>query len=206
MLEIIKLGGWPMLLLIICSVVSSTIILERLWALRTGRVLPPYLQILLRTWLQQGQLSNIPNTLERSPLGRLVQTALTHRHQGRARLKEAVEDAGRQLIHELERFLNTLGSIAAITPLLGLLGTVFGMIRMFAVLSVSGAGNAEALAAGIAEALYNTAGGLIVAIYSLLFYRYFRGQVDELALCMEREIILLVDLLQPVRSGESAAV
>ncbi|HXH04066.1 MAG TPA: MotA/TolQ/ExbB proton channel family protein [Candidatus Competibacteraceae bacterium] len=203
MLDIIKVGGWPMVLLILSSVVASAIILERLWALRSARVLPPSLLAALHAWGQQGRVIGKLGGLERSPLGQIVATALQHRHESRQLIKEAIEDTGRQLAHEMERFLNTLGTIAAITPLLGLLGTVFGMITMFSVLSVEGAGNAEALAHGISEALFNTAGGLIVAIYSLLFYRYLRGRVDELVIRLEREAIHLIDLLHGSRE-ESA--
>lgn len=130
-----------------------------------------------------------------SPLGRIVAAGLANRSRGRAILRERVEDAGRHVVHQLERFLNTLGTIAAISPLLGLLGTVAGMIKIFQIVSVQGNSNFSLLSVGIAEALVTTAAGLSVAIPSLLFYRYFHSRVDELVVRMEQETLELIDLL-----------
>ena len=130
-----------------------------------------------------------------SPLGRILRAGIANYYLGREAVKESLEDAGRQVVHELERYLNALGTIAAITPLLGLLGTVIGMIEVFNVISTQGTGNAELLAEGISKALVTTAGGLTVAIPSLLFYRYFRGRVDALVIKIEEEAMHLVDLV-----------
>ena len=197
MLELIKAGGWLMMPILACSLAAATIIIERLLALRRARVLPKQLVQTLRRWAELGAVS--PQDLEGlsfgSPLGRIVAAGLTHRGRDRAILRERVEDAGRHVVHELERFLNALGTIAAISPLLGLLGTVGGMIKIFQIVSVQGNSNFSLLSVGIAEALVTTAAGLTVAIPSLLFYRYFQARVDELVVDMEQETLHLVDLL-----------
>jgi len=199
--ELFIAGGWLMWPILLCSVVAMTIVVERLWSLRLVRVLPPNLVKALHHWSQGGKIThritpdNLTKLAQQSPLGRIVAAALLNREQGREIVKESVEDSGRQVVHELERFLNTLGTIAAITPLLGLLGTVFGMIQVFTVISVEGTGNAELLAGGISKALITTATGLTVAIPSLLFHRYFTGRVDELVIRMEDEAIRLVDII-----------
>lgn len=201
MVELFIAGGWLMWPILLCSVVAMTIVVERLWTLRLARVLPPNLVKALRQWSQGGKIThritpdNLTMLAQQSPLGRIVAAALLNRGQSRDIVKESVEDSGRQVVHELERFLNTLGTIAAITPLLGLLGTVFGMIQVFTVISIEGTGNAELLAGGISKALITTAAGLTVAIPSLLFHRYFTGRVDELVIRMEDEAIRLVDII-----------
>ena len=197
MFEVIKAGGilmWPILA---CSVIALGIIVERLWSLRRERVLPARLVKELRFWAEGGDItqSNLDRLVVRSPLGRIVRTALMNRQRGREIVKETIEDTGRHVVHELEHFLNTLGTIAAISPLLGLLGTVFGMIEVFTELSQQGAGEVQGLAGGISKALITTAAGLTIAIPSLLFYRYFRGKVDRLVVGMEQEAMLLVDLI-----------
>ena len=197
MIDLIKAGGWLMYPILACSVIALTIVLERLWALRKSRVLPPVLIDALRQ-ASQGSFrldEDEGRQVLRSPLGRIVAAALKNRSKGRDIVKESVEDTGRHVLHELERYLNTLGTIAAITPLLGLLGTVFGMIEVFTVISLQGSGNTEMLAGGISKALLTTAGGLAVAIPSLLFYRYFRGKIDALVVRMEEEAIRLISLL-----------
>jgi biopolymer transport protein ExbB len=173
------------------------IILERLWTLRRTRVLPAQLVKALRSAAEGGRIAevNIGKRALRSPLGRIVTAGLGNRDRGRELVKESIEDTGRHVVHELERFLNALGTIAAITPLLGLLGTVFGMIEVFDVISSGGSGKTELLAGGISTALITTAGGLAVAIPSLLFYRFFRGKVDTLVLLMEQEAMHLVDVV-----------
>jgi biopolymer transport protein ExbB len=138
----------------------------------------------------------------KSPLGRVVAVGLLNRDYGREVIKESIEDTGRQVVHELERFLNLLGTIAAISPLLGLLGTVLGMIRVFKVISIYGTGDARLVAGGIGMALVATAGGLIVAIPSLLFYRYFCGKIDTLVMRMEEEAILLADTIHTSNQKE----
>ena len=198
MLEIIKAGGWLMLPIIVCSVAAVTIIVERFWSLRRARVLPKHLVATLHQWSEEGtiSLSNVDRPAMQSPLGHIITVGLLNRRHGREVIKESIEDAGRLVVHQLERFLNTLGTIAAITPLLGLLGTVFGMIEVFNVISTEGSGDAAILAGGISQALITTATGLTVAIPSLLFYRYFRGRVERLVVKMELEVMRLLDLLQ----------
>ena len=184
-----------------CSLVAATVIIERLWALRRARVLPSRLLAILDHWLESGvvnapELDALPLN---SPLGRIVAAGLACRGRSRDILRERVEDTGRHVTHELERFLNTLGTIAAISPLLGLLGTVAGMIKIFQIVSVQGNSNFSLLSVGIAEALVTTAAGLTVAIPSVLFYRYFHARVDELVVDMEQETLQLIEVLD----GES---
>ncbi|MEX0951850.1 MAG: MotA/TolQ/ExbB proton channel family protein, partial [Gammaproteobacteria bacterium] len=137
-----------------------------------------------------------------SPLGRILAAGLLNRRHEREVMKESIEDVGRHVAHELDRFLNTLGTIASISPLLGLLGTVLGMIKVFAVITTEGVGDASILASGIAEALVTTAAGLMVAIPALLFYRYFRGRVDELVVTMEQDSLRLVEVMCGQRERE----
>ncbi|MCP5159491.1 MAG: MotA/TolQ/ExbB proton channel family protein [Gammaproteobacteria bacterium] len=197
MLDLIKAGGWLMAPILACSSVAAIIVFERLLALRRARVLPERLLVILRGWAELGAVS--PPEVQLlpldSPLGRIVAVGLAHRHRSREVVRERVEDVGRHVVHELERFLNTLGTIAAISPLLGLLGTVAGMIKIFQIVSVQGNSNFSLLSIGIAEALMTTAAGLTVAIPSLLFYRYFQGRIDELVVRMEQETLELIDLL-----------
>jgi len=198
MLEIVIAGGWVMLPIILCSVVAVAIILERLWTLKPGRVVPRDLSRQVWEWVSSNQLNHqhIQELRVSSPLGQILAAGLMNRQRDRATMKEAVEDTGRHVVHELERYLNTLGTIAAVSPLLGLLGTVTGMIRTFSALTSGGAGDPAALAGGISEALITTAAGLMVAIPALIGYRYLRGRVDVLVVQMEKEAIGLVAALQ----------
>jgi biopolymer transport protein ExbB len=201
-LDVIKAGGWLMLPIIACSVIALTIIVERFLSLRQQRVLPKNLVKTLRVWSKTGKIPeiNLDKLAITSPLGRIVAAGLSNRQHGREIVKESVEDTGRHVVHELERFLNSLGTIAAITPLLGLLGTVVGMIDVFTVISMEGTGEAEQLAGGISQALITTAAGLSVAIPSLLFYRYFSGKVETLVVRMEQEAMGLVDIIHTISS------
>jgi len=196
-LDLIEAGGWLMVPILVCSLVAATIIVERLLALRRARVLPERLVAILRLWAEQGLVGrrDVDSLPLDSPLGRIVAAGLSCRGRGREILRERVEDTGRHVVHELERFLNALGTIAAISPLLGLLGTVAGMIKIFRIVSVQGNSNFGLLSIGIAEALVTTAAGLAVAIPSLLFYRYFRARIDELVVRIEQETLELIDLL-----------
>ncbi|MBL8199367.1 MAG: MotA/TolQ/ExbB proton channel family protein [Chromatiales bacterium] len=198
MLEIVIAGGWVMVPIILCSVVAVAIILERLWTLKPNRVVPRDLSRQVWEWVSSNQLNHqhIQDLRANSPLGQVLAAGLASRQQDRTIMKEAVEDTGRHVVHELERYLNTLGSIAAVTPLLGLLGTVTGMIRTFSALTTGGAGDPAALAGGISEALITTAAGLMVAIPALIAYRYLRGRVDGLVVQMEKEAIAMVEALQ----------
>ena len=197
MLEIVKAGGWVMLPILLCSVVATAIVAERFWTLRRRRIAPDNLVVQIWNLARSGQLGEdrLRGLRKSSPLGRILAAGLANMNHSRELMKESIEDVGRHVVHDLERYLNTLGTIAAITPLLGLLGTVLGMIRVFTVITTEGVGNPGVLAGGIAEALITTAAGLIVAIPSLLFYRYFRGRVDELVVTMEQEAIKLVEAL-----------
>ncbi len=197
MLALLMAGGWLMVPLLICSILAMAIIVERFLVLRREQVLPTPLVKALRQVAQGGHLSDLDLSpaIRRSPLGRVVVAGLSQRDQGRAIIRETIEEAGRRVAHDLERFLNALGTIAAISPLLGLLGTVIGMIETFNVISVHGAGNADLLAGGIGVALITTAAGLTVAIPSLLFYRLFSGRVDGYVLDLEREAALLVEII-----------
>ncbi len=201
MLEIVIAGGWLMVPILLCSVIAVAIILERFLALRRNRVVPAGLPDQVRHWAAQEELDDkhIEQLRLSSPLGRVLAAALEHRDRRREIIKEAVEDTGRQVVHSLERFLNTLGTIAGITPLLGLLGTVIGMIRVFSAILVHGVGDPNEMAGGISEALITTAAGLTVAIPAFFFYRYFRGLVRDYVLQMEAQAL---QLLQAIEHGQ----
>lgn len=198
MLEIIESGGLLMWPLVACSIVASAIIMERLWSLRRARVLPQQLAEQVRVWANTGEIAaqDLDGLTSRSPLGRIVMAGVDNRSRGRAVVKETIEETGRHVVHDMERYLNSLGTIASITPLLGLLGTVLGMIRVFNVITLQGVGDPTVLAGGISEALITTAAGLTIAIPTLMFYRYFRGRVDEYVMNMEQEALLLMEALQ----------
>lgn len=209
MWEIIKSGGWVMAPIIFCSVVALAIMGERAWALRRTRVCPPDLMTQLLGWVQQRQFdrTKLDDLRASSPLGRMLAAGLVNRLHERAIVKEAIEDVGRHVVHEMERYLNTLGTIAGIGPLLGLLGTVTGIIKAFNALGTAGAGvaNPALLATGISEALITTAAGLMVAIPALIGYRYFRGRVDELVVAMEQEALKLIDVMYGQRERDETA-
>jgi biopolymer transport protein ExbB len=205
MIEIIKAGGWLMLPIVLCSIIAAAITIERLWTLQRRRVLPKGLTMRVWEWARDRQLDQKHLTIlaTNSPMGRVLAAGLANRHQSRDILKETVQDTGRHVVHELERYLNSLGTIAAITPLLGLLGTVIGMVKVFTAITTAGVGNPAVLAGGISEALITTAAGLSVAIPSLIAYRYLRGQVDALVVEMEKEAMKLVDALHAAAAGEA---
>ncbi len=202
MFEIVKSGGIVMVPIILCSILAVAITLERLWTLREQRVVPAELTDKVWRWVENRALSDkqILALQHHSPLGRILAAGLSNRHRDRAVMLSAIEDAGRHVVHDLERFLGFLGTIAAISPLLGLLGTVTGMIRTFRAITVAGIGNPSAMAGGIAEALITTAAGLIVAIPALIAYRYLRGRVDALVIQMEKESIKLVQAIDRTSS------
>lgn len=198
MLEIVIAGGWVMVPIILCSVLAAAIILERLWTLQSRRVIPRDLSRQVWDWVSQNKLTHqhIQELRTNSPLGQILAAGLASRQQDRGAMKEAIEDAGRHVVHELERYLTTLGTVATVSPLLGLLGSVTGMIRTFGALTAGVTGDPAALAGGISEALIATAAGLMVAIPALVGYRYLRGRVEALVVKMEKEVIALVDALQ----------
>lgn len=198
MLEIILAGGWLMAPILLCSTLSVAIIIERFWTLRRSKVTPANLAASVEDWAARHELDqrHLEQLRVGSPLGRIYAAALINRKRSREVIKEAVEDTGRHVVHDLERFLNTLGTIAGITPLLGLLGTVVGMIKVFSAIMVSGVGDANVLAGGISQALITTAAGLTIAIPSYFFYRFFRGMVAEYVISMEEKAISLIDCIE----------
>ena len=204
MFELIKSGGWLMLPILACSVLALAIVAERLWALQIRRVIPRHLVAQVWTWVRKGELDEqrLQQLRLSSPLGRVLAAGLANRRHAREIMKEAIEDTGRHVAVELERYLNTLGTIAAITPLLGLLGTVIGMIKVFSAITVHGVGNPGVLAGGISQALITTAAGLAIAIPSLMFYRYLRGRVDMLVVRMEQEAMKMVEVMHGERAGD----
>ncbi|WP_126454850.1 MotA/TolQ/ExbB proton channel family protein [Sulfuriflexus mobilis] len=201
MFELVKAGGWLMLPIILCSAIALAIIAERFWSLQRKRITPKHLVAQIWHWARNKQLdeAKILQLRKGSQLGRIIAAGLVNRHHPREIMKESIEDAGRHIVPELERFLNTLGTIASITPLLGLLGTVVGMIDVFTAIIEHGVGNPAELADGISKALITTAAGLSVAIPALMFYRYFRGRVNELVLTMEQEALKLIEVLHGER-------
>ena len=201
MFELVKSGGWLMLPIIACSIVALGIVIERLWSLQRKKVMPNYLmkQILQLHKDNKLNLADLSKLKTSSPLGRILAAGLINRDHDKDVMKEAIEEVGRQVVHELERYLNTLGTIASISPLLGLLGTVIGMIKVFSVIVTAGVGDPGVLAGGISEALITTAAGLSVAIPSLMFHRYFTGLIDRLVIGMEEQALKLVEVIHGER-------
>jgi biopolymer transport protein ExbB len=201
--EIIKAGGFIMWPIIACSIIALGIVVERFWTLKRTKILPPNLVNQVQEWVKNGELDDtrIRAVYESSPLGRVLAAGLVNRSYDRQIIKEALEDAGRHVAPDLDRFLRTLGTIANISPFLGLLGTVVGMIEMFSGIGGRGVSDPSIVAGGISQALIATAAGLVVAIPSVLFYRYLRGLVNDLLIEMEREALRLVDILRGVRAG-----
>jgi biopolymer transport protein ExbB len=197
MVEIVKSGGWLMAPIILCAILTMGIILERFWTLQQKRVIPDDLTSKVWGWVKKDALDQrqIQTLHQGSPLGQILAAGLINRDRERSVMKDSIEDTGRHVVHELERYLDTLGTVAAISPLLGLLGTVFGMIEVFAAITTQGIGNPTVLAGGIAQALITTAAGLTVAIPALIGHRYYRNRVDTLVVNMEKEAIKLVEAL-----------
>jgi len=203
MLEIVQAGGWLMVPLIACSVIAAAIILERLWTLQEKRVLPKHIVAYVRDWMQHNELEpeHLQQLHQSSPLGQILAAGLASRGQPRDVVRERIEDSGRHVVHELERYLNPLHTIASISPLLGLLGTVVGMIKVFSSIMAVGVGNPASLAGGISEALITTAAGLSVAIPALIGHRYLRGRVDGLVVKMEKEAWRFLETLPTSEYG-----
>ena len=194
MWSMIQAAGWPIWPLIFASIVALALIFERLYSLRQSMVAPAgMVDRVLAEFRQSGVTPELlTKTASQGPLGRILAAGLANVRSPRPVMKEAIEEVGRVVTHELERFLTSLGTIAAMAPLLGLFGTVIGMIEIFGSQGAASS-NPIQLAQGISIALYNTAMGLIVAIPSMMFYRYFRGKVDALVIQMEQQAIKLVD-------------
>jgi biopolymer transport protein ExbB len=199
---IIQAAGWPIWFLLLTSVIAVALIIERSVSLRAAKIIPPTLfEQVVNVYKRQGVSADMIAKLEKdSPLGTVLAAGLRNHKSSRYVMKEAIEEAGRSVAHELERFLTTLGTIATASPLLGLFGTVIGMIEIFGSQSPSGT-NPQQLAHGISIALYNTAFGIAIAIPSLIFYRHFKNKVDTFVVEMEQLASKLVDLLH----GERAA-
>jgi len=197
-LEIVQSGGWLMVPILLCSILAAAISVERFWTLQRTRITPK--NLLAQVWsslkaddLDSQKLRDLRNN---SPLWQVLAAGIANAKRSRDIMKEAMEEAAGQVSHDLERYLTSLGIIASISPLIGLLGTVVGMIKVFTALMLEGAGNANVLAGGISQALITTAAGLSVAIPALIFHRFFLRRVEELVVTMEQEAGKLVDILQ----------
>jgi biopolymer transport protein ExbB len=204
MWEIVRAGGplmWP---IILCSICAAAITLERLWTLQDRRVLPRDLAPKVWQLIETNQVNDkvIAALEQNSPLGRLLATGLANRNRPREILVERLQDSGRHVVHELERFLNTLGTIVQLSPFLGLLGTVMGIIRALSAIQAGGMGDPRALSGGLSEALIATAAGLGVAIPTLIAYRFMRGKVDRIVVEMEKNAIRMVDTIDASRSRD----
>jgi len=202
--ELVQAGGWLMIPIVLCSIIAAAICVERFWTLRPSQIAPKNLLATVWSWIRSNQLDNkrLRELRMSSPLGQILAAGLSNSRRGREIMKEAIEEVAGQVVHEMERYLNTLGTIAAITPLLGLLGTVIGMIKVFSAINLEGTGNTAVLAGGISQALITTAAGLTVAIPSLFFYRFFQRRVDELVMNMSQEAIKLVEALHSDRGDK----
>jgi len=201
-LSIIEAAGWPIWFIIATSIIALAIIGERFWSLRTALVAPrDVLPGTIREFQAKGATPELIGRLQQGPLiGRIFAAALLNEGASREVLKDAVSDAGRAVMLELERFLNTLGTIATVSTLLGLFGTIVGMIEIFGSQNpATGAGNPAVLAHGISVALYNTLFGIGVAIPAVIFYRHFRHRVDVLVIEMESQAIKLIEILHGER-------
>lgn len=190
-----------MLPILACSVAVIAIGIERFWTLNPEKIVPKTQLGQVWSWIQNNELDSekLKQLRRSSQLGRILAAGLSNSKHGREVMKDSIAEAANQVVHEMERFLGALGTIAAIAPLLGLLGTVIGMINVFTALNLQGAGNAAALAGGISEALYTTAGGLFVGIPAMIIHRFFVRRVDTLVVTMEQESIKLVDALHSDR-------
>ena len=197
MVNILSSGGWLILPLLFASILAMAIVAERYWALRRSVVVPPNLVEQILQWHHDEQLTQetIVEIHRSSPLGRMLAAGLLNRNHPREVMKESLEESGRHQVHEMERYLSTLGTIAAGAPLVGLLGTVMGMIKVFDAITLEGVGDPTILSGGISEALITTAVGLSVAIPSLIFYRLLKRRVDELVVEMEQAAIRVVEII-----------
>ncbi len=207
MFEIVASGGILMLPIILCSIAVIAISVERYWTLNPEKIVPKAQLGQVWAWIKENQLdSERLKTLRRSSqLGRVLAAGLSNSRHGRDVMKDSIEEAASQVIHDMERFVGALGTIAAIAPLLGLLGTVIGMIKVFTAIMLQGTGNTAVLAGGISEALVTTAAGLCVAIPAMISHRYFVRRVDSLVVTMEQEALKLVEALHGARDLESDA-
>jgi biopolymer transport protein ExbB len=204
-LDLLTAGGWLIWPILLCSIASLAIIIEKFRRLGEGRVMPPGMYDRIEKLIRDKKLTNahLVTLADQSPLGSIFATAISQAHLSKSELKATVEDSGRHQVYEMGKYLNTLGSIAAITPLLGLLGTVVGMIKVFAAITIVGVGQPQELAEGISQALITTATGLTVAIPSLLFYRHFKSRIRSLSIDMEREVLRLFSLIDRTKANDA---
>ena len=204
MYQVLSAGGWVMPFIVLCSIIALAICIERQFALNRKKIAPPHL--LAMVWQQlRGEgldAQRLKSLRQGSPLGAILAAGLANRHQGRDVMRESIREAASHVIHQLERYLNTLGTVAAVTPLMGLLGTVLGMISVFTEITTHGTGNAGALAGGISEALITTAAGLAVAIPSLVMHRHYTSRIESIVVDLEREAIKLVDAIHSNQKTE----
>jgi len=202
--QVLSAGGWVMPFIVLCSIIALAICIERQFALNRKKIAPPHL--LATVWQQlRGEgldAQRLKSLRQGSPLGAILAAGLANRHQGRDVMRESIQEAASHVIHQLERYLNTLGTVAAVTPLMGLLGTVLGMISVFTEITTHGTGNAGALAGGISEALITTAAGLAVAIPSLVMHRHYTSRIESIVVDLEREAIKLVDAIHSNQKTE----
>ena len=207
MFELFQAGGWLMVPILLCSVISAAICVELFWTLRATQIVPKNLLVHVWNWIRSNEMDNkkLRELRAGSPLGQMLAAGISNHKRGREQMKESIEEVAGHVVHEMERYLNTLGTVAAVTPLLGLLGTVIGMIKVFTAIKLEGTGNAAVLAGGISEALITTAAGLSVAIPSLFFFMFFQRRVDELVITMEQEAVKLVEVLNGDRTNAEKA-
>lgn len=201
MFEIIVAGGWLMVPIILCSIITIAITIERFWALNPTKIAPRNQLGQVWNWIQTNQMDSdkLKELRRSSALGRILAAGLSNSRHGREVMKDSIEEAASQVVHEMERFLTILGTVATVSPLLGLLGTVFGMITVFNEIMLQGTGNASVLAGGISQALITTAAGLCVAIPAMISHRFFLRRMDTLVVTMEQEAVKLVDALHSER-------
>lgn len=201
MLEIVVAGGWLMVPIILCSIAVVAISIERAWALRPSRVAPRNLLAQVWGWIKNNQLdgNKLRELKQSSELGKILAAGLSNSRNGREVMKDSIQDAASQVIHDMEKYLGAMGTIAGIAPLLGLLGTVVGMIEVFTAIMLQGTGNPGILAGGISQALITTAAGLTVAIPAMIMHRFFQRRVDSLVVIMEQDAVKLVDALHSDR-------
>jgi biopolymer transport protein ExbB len=199
--SIIVAGGWLMLPLILCSIAMIAISIERFWTLNPKKVAPKHQLAQVWSWIKNNEVTaeRIRELKQSSELGVILAAGLSNSRNGRETMKDSIQEAANQVIHSMERYIGALGTIAAVAPLLGLLGTVLGMIKVFVAIELQGTGNAGALAGGISEALITTAAGLLVAIPAMIAHRFYIRRIDSLAVTMEQEAIKLVDALHSDR-------
>ena len=200
MYEFVVAGGWLMLPILLCSVAALAICVERLWSLSPSKIAPANLIAQVWIWIKEDDfdVERMRKLKMSSPLGYILAAGLTNSSQ-RDTMKESIEEAASHVIHDLERYLSPLGTVASITPLLGLLGTTVGMIKVFSQIMIKGTGDAQVLAGGISEALITTAAGLAVAIPALMMHRYFQRRIDGVVVQLEQQSLKLVDALHSNR-------